>query len=548
LNAITWAVEFVVKVSLYVLDEVVVSQRQEVLKNLAFEWPVDMFQDLVKAIKDVANAKVVHVEDGANCNIASYTDFWHVIGFLQLLRMANELPSQELRFGELTLRGPRIPSSFFTLGAIDKCDADADWTRWQQQSGTTNSIQSKLLEEQPFQVTGDTAYFLAHETLIPIGFRQRCLQTDIQESVMRRPNGTTAGRLPKLKIDAHRDLNELSEIVTDKFGDLWTGLVPIPIVRFVGEPGDGPGVTREFLILAFQSMLQRGQGDSGGAAALWMYDEQLRTYWFANSSADAHRPYRACGVLLGYAVFLETRLPAAFPSVLYSILLRNLGPNSSRATPTLADLASVRPSLAQGLQDLIAYEGADIADVFPLDWPRAGELSPTTQRTTYVQEYVEWYFMETMSRQIMPLCDGFRAVLGSSTLLQKLVNGAQLEQIICGAETPVDFGAIRSNTELVDWRHPSDDKYIDEFWQALHSFSNAEQRSFLVFVSACARMPPEGWNSFALKVQKNGSGNDRLPTALTCFNLLLLPRYSATGALRTKLLMAISNTEGFGLK
>ena len=46
----------------------------------------------------------------------------------------------------------------------------------------------------------------------------------------------------------------------------------------------------------------------------------------------------------------------------------------------------------------------------------------------------------------------------------------------------------------------------------------------------------------------NGSDDDRLPTAHTCFNHLMLPRYSRREVLRERLTTAIENAEGFGLQ
>ena len=40
----------------------------------------------------------------------------------------------------------------------------------------------------------------------------------------------------------------------------------------------------------------------------------------------------------------------------------------------------------------------------------------------------------------------------------------------------------------------------------------------------------------------------RLPTASTCYNILLLPAYSSKEKLKEKLLLAIENATGFGLK
>ncbi|CAE7245816.1 UBE3A [Symbiodinium necroappetens] len=61
-------------------------------------------------------------------------------------------------------------------------------------------------------------------------------------------------------------------------------------------------------------------------------------------------------------------------------------------------------------------------------------------------------------------------------------------------------------------------------------------------------MPVRGWSSLRLLVQKNGAGDDRLPTAYTCFSLLLLPLYSSVEVLKKNMLLAITNSEGFGLK
>jgi ubiquitin-protein ligase E3 A len=44
-----------------------------------------------------------------------------------------------------------------------------------------------------------------------------------------------------------------------------------------------------------------------------------------------------------------------------------------------------------------------------------------------------------------------------------------------------------------------------------------------------------------------GGDADRLPTAHTCFNHMLLPSYTSKERLQQRLLMALDNAEGFGL-
>jgi hypothetical protein len=49
-------------------------------------------------------------------------------------------------------------------------------------------------------------------------------------------------------------------------------------------------------------------------------------------------------------------------------------------------------------------------------------------------------------------------------------------------------------------------------------------------------------------LQRAGPDSEKLPTAHTCFNALLLPEYGSRGKLRAKLMTAIQNAQGFGLQ
>ena len=58
-----------------------------------------------------------------------------------------------------------------------------------------------------------------------------------------------------------------------------------------------------------------------------------------------------------------------------------------------------------------------------------------------------------------------------------------------------------------------------------------------------------GLQELSLLIQKAGPDSDRLPTAHTCFNALLLPDYrDPEHKLRRLLVAAIENSEGFGLQ
>ncbi|CAJ1455201.1 unnamed protein product, partial [Effrenium voratum] len=234
-----WAAEFLARGARALLAAPQAA-RQAFVEILAFEWPLQMFQDLVRAVVDVADAKVVHIQDATDMDVAADVDFWHLLGLLQLLRCANQLPAQEQRFGELTRRGCRVPESDFVLGGIDKCDAQADWLRWK--TGAGSAAPEQLVLKDKFQVGPGFTAFLAHGSLVPPSFRQRCLDADLDELISRsKPLHCAVPRSParKLRVAAV------------------TGLLAakgrLLVAHFVRERGRGAGVAREFLAKAAEA-------------------------------------------------------------------------------------------------------------------------------------------------------------------------------------------------------------------------------------------------------------------------------------------------------
>lgn len=129
-----------------------------------------------------------------------------------------------------------------------------------------------------------------------------------------------------------------------------------------------------------------------------------------------------------------------------------------------------------------------------------------------------------------------------------MVDAVQLEKILCGGAIPVDIEAIRRGATHEGWTSEEEKQYLTTFWEVMEGFSAAQKLQFVIFVTASDRVPLRGWQDLALTVQKNGAGDDRLPTAYTCFSLLLLPKYTCEEKLRSNLLSAIVNSEGFGLR
>ncbi|MES1903859.1 MAG: putative E3 ubiquitin-protein ligase herc4, partial [Paramarteilia canceri] len=66
------------------------------------------------------------------------------------------------------------------------------------------------------------------------------------------------------------------------------------------------------------------------------------------------------------------------------------------------------------------------------------------------------------------------------------------------------------------------------------------------FLTGCTRLPYH-LEGFKMTIHKVRGGEHFLPSAHTCVNMLDLPDYSDKETLKSKLYMAIKETDGFGL-
>jgi len=553
-----------------------------------------MFESLVRVVVDVTDASVVHIEDNIK-DVAEFEDFWYTLGFLDLLHAANVLPTTERRVGQVFLEGARLPTQNFVLQGMDKCEVYSDWRRWKSSVEVEVDEQSNVLTASSFSVDDHFTCFLSHNHFVPRAFLRKAVEFDTNDtmwdvhskwrelSFRRDPDAFREDVITNLGLcfesgqrvrlgglQSSPDLNgkegQLEKFFPQK--GRWSvklgeegqskSLKPMNLEhadeqelittmkkpidpRFAGENGAGPGVMREFFLLALQALISR--------ADFWEYNEEVRTYWFSGSnSPEAIAACRAVGLIVGNAIRMDLLLPAVFPDPLYALLLRSLGSRVAGKW-SLADLRKVSPNFARSFEQLIEYDKDDVASVFTLDWPRSDELEtlPKDARSDYVQAYVDWFFDERFAGQANALVQGFRAVVGHSKMLQNLVSVEQFGQILNGVEDPVDIAAIRRKASEIGWSSDEEKAYLEQFWDTVESFSEEQRRKFVVFVSSSSRAPLKGWSDFGLHVQKNGTGDERLPTAYTCFHMLLLPMYTSTELLRTRLLHAIDETQGFGL-
>ena len=71
---------------------------------------------------------------------------------------------------------------------------------------------------------------------------------------------------------------------------------------------------------------------------------------------------------------------------------------------------------------------------------------------------------------------------------------------------------------------------------------------FIFIILGSNKAPIGGLKDLGFKIHRMGPNTMSLPTAHTCFNVLLLPEYDTKEKTKNRLLRAILECEGFGLK
>lgn len=133
-------------------------------------------------------------------------------------------------------------------------------------------------------------------------------------------------------------------------------------------------------------------------------------------------------------------------------------------------------------------------------------------------------------------------------MLKLLYTSEELEQFVCGSKE-LNFSLLKSVTKYMKPLHPKHDLVV-WFWEiVLEDFTDEQKRKLLAFSTGSDRAPITGLEDieFIIGVEGDENDQDKLPTAHTCFNQLLLLPYSTKEKLKTKLSQAVENCEGFGM-
>lgn len=268
---------------------------------------------------------------------------------------------------------------------------------------------------------------------------------------------------------------------------------------------------------------------------------------------------------MGLAVYNSITLDIRFPPCCYKKLLSPPIVPCDHNTlvgicdVTLDDLFQIMPELAHGLSELLSYEGNVEEDfystfqVFQEEFgviksynlkPNGDKIPVTNQnRKEYVHLYVDFLLNKSIYKQFAAFYYGFHSVCASYALL--LLRPEEVEILVCGSPE-LDMSALQRSTQYEGYQKT--DLTIRYFWDVVLGFSLDLQKKLLHFATGSDRVPVGGMADLNFKISKSETSTNWLPVAHTCFNQLCLPPYKNRKELKQKLIIGISNAEGFGLE
>jgi len=364
---------------------------------------------------------------------------------------------------------------------------------------------------------------------------------------------------PCLELVVHRErvfddvMNELVNYISGLDGFPICALKKPLVVKFRGEDGvDDGGLKRELFYLLTEKIFDKEHD-------LFQLTPETYFSWFSDidhsqphSAASITFPretqYKLVGMVIGMAIYNHVLLNLHFPNALYRALMDK--------EMRLKDLVQFQPSVGKGLQQLMDMSDKDIEDCdlffdIPTKNGKLHELCPNgsnirvskTNVALYVQLYCQYVLYDSVKLQLTALKEGFW--LTSNGKAMKLLRAEELELFACGSPK-LDFHALQRVTKYING-YTDKTPVINWFWEEVHGYSYEQKRNFMLFVTGAPRAPMQGLSHIPFAIQKSGPHSDRLPVAHTCYNILDLPEYASRKDLSEKLLIAINNSQGFGI-
>lgn len=321
-------------------------------------------------------------------------------------------------------------------------------------------------------------------------------------------------------------------------------------ISFVGEEGvDEGGLKKEFFHLCWSEIFRNissspfKQIEENGM--FWFNDEEIKINGDQTETITSTAKF--VGILLALAIYNGVLVAPNFPLLLFKKLLN--------WPLQLEDYSEIDPILINSINVLLELDEFEIlkldlyhvvpgSDLYELT-PGGSNIPVTHANLNSYIAMLTGHLLHQYSLLFSAFRSGFELISAGS-----VIYGYRPDEIysLAYGSNQFDLNELKS-IAIYDGGYFEKSPQIIWFWSILfENFSNDQQSEFLAFVTGSARAPIGGLSKLkSFTVTCIPGDSERLPTAHTCFNTLLLPQYSQKEKLLHKLQLAILHNKGFGL-
>ena len=181
-------------------------------------------------------------------------------------------------------------------------------------------------------------------------------------------------------------------------------------------------------------------------------------------------------------------------------------------------------------------------------------LVKNNNKQIFVDKVIELICYKSIENELKSFKKGFNNLISTNYI--KIFNIEELSFLLCG-QSIININDWKSNT-LYKGVYNEKNNVIKLFWEVLSELNNEELLLFYKFCTGSMRIPVDGFSSISgprNKLMKftietiNGNENNKLITAQTCFNSIILPEYKTKEEMKKVIKIIIENdTNYFGLE
>ncbi|ORX50832.1 hypothetical protein DM01DRAFT_1090162 [Hesseltinella vesiculosa] len=318
------------------------------------------------------------------------------------------------------------------------------------------------------------------------------------------------------------------------------------MVRFYDEEGvDAGGVSREWFSVLARQMFDPNYALFIASAADKLTYQPNRASYVNN---DHLSYFKFVGRVIGKAIYDGRLLDAYFTRSFYKHILNR--------SVDYRDVEAIDPEYYKSLVWMLDNDITDVIDLtFSMEIddfgttktvdlkPGGRDLAVTeANKHEYVNLVTEQKLTIAIRDQINGFLQGFHDIIPPELI--QIFNEQELELLISGLPD-IDLDDWKNNTTYETYHANS--PQVQWFWRAVRSFDQEERAKLLQFSTGTSKVPLNGFSHLQgsggiqkFQIHKDFGGENRLPSAHTCFNQVDIPEYDSYESLRANLVKAIN--------